>query len=77
MPYKIEFHPAAKKELEKLEQTQEVKELIALAKEITKKGEKSPNFIDKVTKFAKGIGAINNATKALGKLGATLSGFIP
>jgi predicted ribosome quality control (RQC) complex YloA/Tae2 family protein len=63
--------------LHKLKQTQEIKELIELAKEITQNGEKSPNFIEKVTKFTKGIGAMNNATKALVELGKTLLGLIP
>jgi hypothetical protein len=69
----------AQKELEKLEQTQEVKELIALAKKITQQGEKSPNTIEKVTKFANGIGAIANATTntlvKLGELGRFLGGI--
>jgi hypothetical protein len=67
----------AQKELEKYDQTPEIKELIEQAKEITQNGEKSPNFIEKVTKFTKGIGAMNNATKALVELGKTLLGLIP
>ena len=62
----------AQKELEKLEQTQEVKELIALAKEIMQNGKKSPNIREKVTKFAKGIVTMDNASNALVKLGGTL-----
>ena len=62
----------AQKELEKLEQTQEVKELIALAKEIIQNGKRSPNIREKVTKFAKGIVTMDNASNALVKLGGTL-----